>query len=171
VLTPQHAIFVRYHSTGAVLLDARIFIDGGTGTHFQSGIAPTSYHITQILRPPYLSGAPQSGISTAPDSVGYSTSGTFQINVSIPSVAEQITKISLLRAASFTHGIDMNQRYVELGIVNSGFTAETDPSGPAIQFVDVRQPEDANVCPPGWYVLYAVSASGVPSVGRFIHIP
>jgi hypothetical protein len=69
-----------------------------------------------------------------------------------------------------THGVDFNQHYVQLNIEQSEI-GPSDAAGLFDQTMEVRKPDDANVCPPGWYMLFVVSASGIPSVGRFVHVP
>ena len=57
-----------------------------------------------------------------------------------------------------THGFNEDQRYVPLAFqqVSGGLTVQT--------------PAGANLAPPGYYMLFIVNASGVPSVAKFIRI-
>ena len=57
-----------------------------------------------------------------------------------------------------THDVDMNARHVELAVTPSGggaFTA-TAPT--------------ASVAPPGYYMLFALTSTGVPSVAGWLHV-
>ena len=70
----------------------------------------------------------------------------------------QIAKVSLIRSPSVTHAFDMNQRFQFLS-----FT-------PGAGKVTVQAPANANLAPPGDYLLFLVDTDGVPSVGAFIRI-
>ena len=70
--------------------------------------------------------------------------------------AAQIAHVSLIRSPSVTHAFDMNQRFQFLN-----FTAGAGK-------VTVTAPANANLAPPGDYLLFLVDTNGVPSVGSFI---
>ena len=72
--------------------------------------------------------------------------------------AAQIAKVSLIRSPSVTHAFDMNQRFQFLN-----FTAGAGK-------VTVQAPANANLAPPGDYMLFLVNTNGVPSVG-VVHPP
>jgi hypothetical protein len=55
-----------------------------------------------------------------------------------------------------THGINMNQRYLPLT-----FTAGSGN-------LTVTAPANANLAPPGYYMLFIVDNLGVPSVATFV---
>ncbi len=59
-----------------------------------------------------------------------------------------------------THGFDADQRYVDLKVL--------DKVGG--QGVDVVSPPSANVAPPGYYMLFLINDSGVPSVASWVRI-
>ncbi len=64
--------------------------------------------------------------------------------------------MSLIRSPSVTHALDMNQRFQFLNFTVSGST------------LTVQAPANANLAPPGDYLLFLVDTNGVPSVGSFI---
>jgi hypothetical protein len=70
-----------------------------------------------------------------------------------------IASVALLRPAAITHHTDAGARYIRLAITARG-------GGQLV----AHAPASANVAPPGWYMLFVVSNSGVPSVGRFIQL-
>ena len=76
-------------------------------------------------------------------------------DVNTPNAA-QIAHVSLIRSPSVTHAFDMNQRFQFLN-----FTAGAGK-------VTVTAPANANLAPPGDYMLFLVDTNGVPSVGSFI---
>ena len=73
----------------------------------------------------------------------------YTINYTPKSVS--ITKACLIRLGSVTHGFDQDQRYVPLTINDS-------PPGT----VDVVGPINANIAPPGYYMLFILEAAGQP---------
>ena len=76
-------------------------------------------------------------------------------DVTTPNAA-QIAHVSLIRSPSVTHAIDMNQRFQYLN-----FT-------PGAGKVTVQAPANANLAPPGDYMLFLVDTNGVPSVASFV---
>ena len=60
---------------------------------------------------------------------------------------------------AMTHHTESQQRQIKLKI-------EAGDAGS----LDVRLPRDANVAPPGFYMLFLVSDTGTPSVGHFVQI-
>ena len=90
-------------------------------------------------------------ITAAPTSMTYG--GSFDVNT--PNAA-QIAHVSLIRSPSVTHALDMNQRFQYLN-----FTAGAGK-------VTVQAPANANLAPPGDYMLFLVDTNGVPSVASFI---
>lgn len=93
-------------------------------------------------------------ISNAPASINYG--GNFTI--STPNAAD-ITEVVLLRAGAVTHGYNMSQRGIELVI--AGLGAGT---------LDIEEPPQANLAPPGWYLMFILSSSLVPSLGRWVRV-
>ena len=59
-----------------------------------------------------------------------------------------------------THGDDMNQREVALQVSNT-------VPGAGINLVS---PPNANVAPPGYYMLFLLNQQGVPSVSKWVRI-
>ena len=72
--------------------------------------------------------------------------------------AASIRKVALLRLGAVTHSTNMEQRYVPLSF-NAG-------SGQLTATV----PQNANVAPPGVYMLFIVDDAGVPSVAKMVRI-
>jgi hypothetical protein len=53
----------------------------------------------------------------------------------------------------------MNQRYVPLRV-----------TGSAAGKLTVRSPANANIAPPGYYMLFALDRAGTPSVARWVRL-
>ncbi|MBO9664005.1 PA14 domain-containing protein [Dokdonella sp.] len=149
----------QYHSTAMLLPDGRVFTGGGgiCGTCYQVGYLEKNF---EIFTPPYLykkdgSGelAPQPGILEAPTAVAYDE--TFPILTSAPNA---IASVVLMRASSVTHSVDFEQRRVPLQHrVVDGVLQATAPA-------------NANLAPPGYYMLFIVDADGVPSVAEMVQV-
>jgi chitodextrinase len=142
-----------YHSNSILLPDATVLLLG-------SNPARGTYepHM-EIYSPPYLfnsSGglAARPTISNvAPGVVGYGTS--FQVQT--PDAAS-ISSAVLIRAGAVTHAFDMDQRMVGLS-----FTA-----GSGV--LNAIGPPNGNIAPPGYYLLFILNSSGVPSVAKFVQV-
>ena len=67
--------------------------------------------------------------------------------------AAKITSVVLVRNGAVTHAFNMDQRLVAMS-----FTAR-------VGVLTVTAPPNANIAPPGYYMLFLVNNSGVPSVG------
>ncbi len=136
-----------YHSIALLLPDGRVLSAGGD---------KGKYRFTgEVFSPPYLFKGPRPTITEAPAVVTYGQG--FQVRT--PD-ADSIARVALVRPGSVTHSIDMDQRYVDL-------TFGSADGGTAL---DVVAPVDGNTAPPGWYMLFVVSADGVPSVASWVHI-
>ncbi len=137
-----------YHSSAFLLPDGRVMAVGdnpGNGTFDE--------HVS-IYTPPYLfKGARPQITSVANDKWQYAS--TQRITVDRP-----VVKAELIRPAAVTHSSDPNQRFVDLPMtVGSDGTT-----------IDLNVTSNPNLAPPGWYMLFAVDAAGVPSVASWVHL-
>ncbi len=132
-----------YHSSMILLPDGSIFIGGD-----DDGADPCERYYPEyydVARPT---------IGGAPPTVNYGNAFSIQ-TPDAPAIAEVV----LMRPGAVTHGFDMSQRAVEL-VIAGGDAAS----------VDVEAPPNGNVAPPGWYLLFVLNASRIPSVGRWIRV-
>jgi len=136
-----------YHSTTLLLPDARVIALGGEDEH-----SPPDQFTPEIFSPPYLFQGPRPTIQSAPRVADYGQI----IDVETPDRAS-IGLVTFLRSGSVTHNNDMSQRYMELSFVQN------------IGGLDVTMP-DANLAPPGDYMLFLVNTSGVPSIATFVRM-
>jgi hypothetical protein len=149
----QNAFARLYHSNSLLLPDATVLFIGGNparGTYEQ--------HI-EIYSPAYLFNADGSS-ATRPSITGVPSTGVgygsaFQVQT--PDAAN-ISSVVLMRAGAPTHAFDMEQRLVALS-----FTA-----GSGV--LNVTAPPNGNIAPQGYYMLFLLNASGVPSVAQFVHL-
>jgi hypothetical protein len=142
------AITRGYHATSILLPDARV-LHSGSG----DGAGAPAQNNAEIFSPPYLFRGARPTIGSAPDQVAYGA----QFRVETPD-AGAITSVSLIRTGAATHAFDENQRFQRLS-----FTA--DATG-----LSVTAPTSANRAPPGYYLLFILNGSNVPSLGKFVRI-
>jgi stage V sporulation protein SpoVS len=112
----------------------------------------------EIYQPPYLFNpdgtvATRPSITSAPTSVSYNNAFT----IGTPDAGD-VSKVVLVRNGSVTHAFGMDQRLVELP-----FTTGTGT-------LTVKAPPNGNIAPPGYYMLFLLNSSGVPSVANFIQM-
>ena len=134
--------FRLYHSTAVLLPDGRVMSSG-------SNFNPTA----EFYSPGYLFRGARPVIDAAPESVRYGAS----FNVDTADAAN-IANVVLIRPSAVTHSVNMTQRYVSLD-----FTAGTN-------VLDVTAPSNANVAPPGYYMLFILDTDDVPSEAMFIQL-
>ncbi|MCO6428231.1 galactose oxidase-like domain-containing protein [Nitrosomonas communis] len=142
-----------YHSVALLLPDGRVWI-GGSDHDGAAGMAARELTI-ELFSPPYLSLTSRPIVSAAPSSIGYAT----RFEIVTPQATQQKLSIALVRCGSVTHAFNPDQRYVRLEIISA-----------AGRVVTVASPPDANVAPPGYYLLFIVDELGAPSVGWFLQV-
>jgi len=136
-----------YHSGALLLPDGRVI---ATGSNPARGFNETRI---EIYSPTYLFKGPRPTIAHAPPAVVYGE----RFAIESPE-ASAIDTVALLRAASTTHCFSTEQRYVGLPITGRDAGSLT-----------VEVPENRNLLPPGYYMLF-VLAGGVPSVAPFVRV-
>ncbi|HJW67505.1 MAG TPA: galactose oxidase-like domain-containing protein, partial [Gaiellaceae bacterium] len=145
----------QYHSTALLLPDGRVLSAGGgiCGTCDQVGYLAKN---AQIFSPPYLfqadgTLAPRPSIDSAPAATSYGAA--MDIGTATPG---SIQEVALVRLGAVTHSNNMEQRYIPLTFITgtTGLTATA--------------PANANIAPPGFYMLFIIDANGVPSVARMV---
>jgi len=133
------------HSTALLLPDARVISAG-------SDFGPMETTV-EIFSPPYLFHGIRPSISAAPASLGYGQGFT----IHTPDAAN-IAKVALIRTDVTTHADHFEQRYVGLTFTaGSGQLAATAPSS-------------SSEAPAGYYMLFIVNSTGVPSVAKFVRV-
>ena len=151
-----------YHSEALLLPDGRVLVCGG-GRFNDGPSLPTDQLNAEFFSPPYLFKGSRPAITSAPPSqLFYGQS--FPVNFTVQSPAH-IAQASLIRFGGVTHDINMSQRFLPLSFVDANgtltITGVVSPNGPI--------PFDANLAPPGYYMLFLVDSNGVPSVAAVTH--
>jgi hypothetical protein len=138
-----------YHSLAALLPDGRVFVSGGG----HGAGAPVAYFNAEYYSPAYLFKGSRPTISSAPSSANYSQT----ITVQTPN-ASSINSVSLISLPSVTHAWNENQRFLPLSFTRGSGS------------LSVNIPSNRNTTPPGYYMLFILNSSGVPSTARVIQI-
>ena len=146
-----------YHSVSLLMPDGKV-LHGASGDAMAiqpgGGVVPVpSERNHEMFSPPYLFKGARPTISSAPTNVSYNE----EFPVATPNIG-QITEVRWIRLGAVTHAFDMGQR------------ANTLEFTPTETGVDVRTPDNANLAPPGYYLLFILNRNKVPSVGKIVRI-
>jgi hypothetical protein len=137
-----------YHSTALLVPDGRVITAG-------SNPRPKADELRiEVYSPPYLFRGPRPELTLGRNRVRFG--GTMRATV--PGAAE-LREINMLRAGATTHAFNCEQRLLKLDF------EVTPPDRVTLTF-----PRRRNLAPPGWYMVFAISADGVPSVGQFVRL-
>jgi Domain of unknown function (DUF1929) len=153
-----------YHAVALLLPDGRVATTGGNPQRLNecdgSGNIPGSSPPVaceekriEIYSPAYMA-LTRPTIDSAPQAANYNTAIAIQTNQ-----ATRIKWVHLIKPMAPTHGLDTEQRLVDLPIVSITSNSLT------VQIVDNR-----NLAPPGYYMLFIVDNSNVPSLASWIQL-
>jgi hypothetical protein len=137
-----------YHSVALLLRNGTVWTASGQPARSTQELR------TEIFRPDYYS-------QTRPTISAQPTVGGYGRSITIPtSQAANINSVSLVRLSSSTHHYDTEQRLIWLQITNRSSNS-----------VIVSSPLNANLAPPGYYMIHVLNSSNIPSIARIIKIP
>jgi Domain of unknown function (DUF1929) len=139
-----------YHSEALLLPDARVVVLGGG--RFNNVNETTDQPSAEFFEPPYLFKGPRPAIGSAPSTLSYGQNFVVQT----PDAA-RIAKVSLIRYGAVTHAFNMGQHFVPLS-----FSVGTGS-------LTITAPANAQLAPPGYYMLFLVDTNGIPSVAAIVH--
>jgi hypothetical protein len=138
-----------YHGTALLLPDGRV-VAAGSGDSYGGPNQTTA----QFYSPPYLFKGARPAITSAPSLIQYASS--FIINLSGSGL---ISSVALMRPGAVTHQFDEDQRYLNLTFQQSS------------NVLTVNAPANANLAPPGYYMLFVLNEAGVPSAASWVRLP
>ncbi len=141
-----------YHSVALLMPDARVFTGGGG----LCGTCGTNHFDGEIFTPPNLlnddgTPAPRPAITSAPATAANGAGITVATDRAVSSFA-------IVRMGTATHSVNTDQRRIAL-------TPTTVTGGYRLTI-----PADKGVALPGYWMLFAMDAKGVPSVAKTIRI-
>ena len=169
-LGPPQRKWRTYHSTALLLPDGRVLSAGDDYWDLadqpdpyirQGPTAGKPLDEAELYEPPYLF----DGSARAPRPViaGGPASAAWGDDVGVPvseAAGRPASRAVLVAPGAVTHGVDMNQRHVELSVLGRV----------AGKGLNVRMPASPNLAPPGWYMLFVLDATGTPSVARWVQL-
>jgi hypothetical protein len=147
-----------YHSSALLVPDGRVLSMGGGHRGAVADQPVSEYFVPRYSafpnapRPWIQWGDPGDVGPTAKPLLAYG--GVLEVDVIGPPPA----RFTVVRLGASTHGFDQDQRFLELSFdqANGGYA--------------IQGPSDGAEAPPGHYMLFAVSAAGQPSVGRYVRV-
>lgn len=147
-----------YHSQSFLLPDGRIYLGAGGARN-----GTTSHYDYQLYAPPYLFRGPRPLLApdegeTVVEGITEMITGGSVVRFARESEVE-IDRVTLVKLSAATHQFDQEQRFVELDIDD----VDTD-------WIDVVPPPSTCYATPGYYMLFAISDLGVPSIGQYVAI-
>jgi galactose oxidase len=151
-LAPQ-AVPRVYHSIALLLPDGRV-LSGGGGL---CGGCGTDHPNVEILTPPYLLNADGSA-ATRPTLSSVPGDATLGTTIAV-TASSGVKAFALMRLSSATHALNNEQRRIPV----------TFTTGTGGEFM-LKLPSDPGVAVPGYYMLFALNAKGVPSVSKTLRL-
>lgn len=143
-----------YHSISMLMPDGSVLTGGGGAP------GPVAQLNAEIYWPPYLyktdgSGQPATrpGILTAPTAAGWGQTIAVGMNNQ-----GTIARMTLVRFGAVTHAFSNEQRFQDLSFTQKG------------KSITAMLPSSANSAPPGFYMLFAIDAQGVPSKAKVLRL-
>jgi len=120
---------------------------------------PAEIWQAEIFSPPYLfKPGVRPEIVQAPEFIKYNQTGLVTV-----SAAEAAGDLVLVKLGSVTHSFDYGQRLVDLPIAIKEHKA-----GSAI--IKFNAPSNANLYPPGYYMMFYLNAAGKPSHAKMVRL-
>jgi len=137
-----------YHSAGILMQDGRVFMGGGG----LCNTCNTNHPDAEIYSPPYLFNS--SGNLAVRPTVSAPELAFYDSTLNVTGSTD-ITDFAFIRLSSATHSVNNEQRRVPVTFTGSNGNYQIDMP-------------NANLMPPGNYMLFALNANGVPSISETV---
>jgi plastocyanin len=137
-----------YHSIALLLPDGRVITAGSNPDRGDDELRLELFH------PPYLFRGARPIITDAPESLSYGE----HFAIHTPH-ANRIKWAQLIRPMAVTHSCDTSQRLVALDVEHEGGC-----------HLHTCAPDNCNLAPPGWYLLFLTDEDGIPSTGSWVRL-
>jgi hypothetical protein len=137
-----------YHSVALLMPDGKVVTAGSNPQRTQEELR------IEVYWPPYLFHGPRPACTPDVAAAGYGQT----IAARCPDAA-RLHQVSLVRPGATTHSADNEQRLIDVPFRQTGQDT-----------VDLDLPASRNLAPPGWYMLFAVDAAGVPSQAAWLRL-
>jgi hypothetical protein len=154
-----------YHSVALLLPDGSVLLMGGREHSVSAQNYPNPEDTVDHFKPPYFFRGARPLLGAPPQTIRYGQ--TFVVSLTV-APGRHVDRFCLMGVGSVTHSYDPGQRYIELMWRNAP------PSGsPLYQANNQREvlaPPVPDMAPEGFYMLFGVDNTGVPSLGRFVKL-
>ena len=148
-----------YHASALLLPDGRV-MTAGTDKEWNKGKDIHDEYRIEVFTPPYLMEKRQPEIINVKSEINYGE------NVGIECEQggggggkEEVVSAALIKPSSVTHSLNTDQRYIGLEIHEVKKNLLT-----------VQIPNDSNIAPLGYYMLFILNKGGTPSKAKFVRI-
>jgi hypothetical protein len=137
-----------YHSVAVLLPDGTVITAGSNPARGDEELRLELFH------PPYLFRGPRPVIDSVAQTFVYGETIDIQCRE-----AADIRWVSLIRPTSTTHCLNSDQRLVDVPF-----------SLGAGDRLEATIPNEPNLAPPGWYMLFLTNRNGIPSVASWVRL-
>jgi len=160
---PRH-----YHSCALLLPSGKVMVAGGAAS---GGCTASVENTIEVFSPPYLFNS-DGTLATRPTIA--EIDGTAPTTTVFPTVhhgatflietpeADEIARVVLVRPMAVTHQTDTQQRVLQCSFSKTGTTQ--------LSAVAPNGIHPHAIAPRGYYMVFILNGSGVPSEGKFIHL-
>ena len=142
-----------YHSGAILLPDGRVITAGKDQRWNPHEFKYPEYRL-EIFSPPYLFAGPRPSILNAPAKFNYGA------HLEVTTSDVYVESVALIKPGSVTHSFNHSQRYIGIRIIDR----------PKKNVLKLEAPPNGYVASPGYYMLFLIGDSGVPSIAKFIQL-
>jgi hypothetical protein len=150
-----------YHSNAILLYDGRVLVGSGNRYVKETGGQNLNFPFPELelVTPDYYRNGPKPEFSVSRPKASYGASLVLTLEGGW-STSEIETEVSFIRCSSCTHAFGYDQRMVRLSAIDVGKKDS----------FKLKIPNNRNVMPPGFYMVFVISKRGVPSCAQFVQL-